>query len=115
MSGLRVTKILAMPILLLSLASCSAFEGRETTGQYVDDATITTKVKEAFVGDPQVKAMQVNVETMQGVVQLSGFVDSTAAEQRAVSLAQDVKGVKSVKDNIIVRAHHRKSSSSDTQ
>jgi osmotically-inducible protein OsmY len=80
------------------------FEGRETTGQYVDDTTITAKVKEAFVADPQVKAMQVNVETMQGVVQLSGFVDSPNIERRAVRLAGQVKGVKSVKDTIIVRA-----------
>ena len=79
------------------------FQGRETTGQYVDDTTITSKVKESFVADKYVKASQVNVETMQGVVQLSGFVDSTSTEQRAVQLAQQVSGVKSVKDNITVR------------
>jgi len=97
-------KILALPVLVLSLAACSMFEGRETAGQYVDDTTITAKVKEAFVADPKVKAMQVNVETMQGVVQLSGFVDSSRTEQRAVDLAQKVNGVKSVNDAIIVRA-----------
>ena len=93
-----------MPILMLALASCSMFEGRETAGQYVDDTTITTKVKDAFVADPHVQAMQVNVETMQGVVQLSGFVDSTAMEHRAVRLAQGVSGVKSVQDNMTVRS-----------
>jgi osmotically-inducible protein OsmY len=90
-------------IFVLSLASCAMFQGRETAGQYVDDATITTKVKDAFIADPVVKASQVSVETMQGVVQLSGFVDSSNSEQRAVQLAQQVKGVKSVKDDIIVR------------
>jgi len=105
MSRLReFSKTMILPVFILSLAACSMFEGRETAGQYVDDTTITTKVKEAFVADPQVKAMQVNVETMQGVVQLSGFVDSSSSEQRAVTLAGQVRGVKSVKDNIVVRA-----------
>ncbi len=99
-------KTLLAALFLVSLASCSAFEGRETTGQYVDDATITTKVKDAFIADPKVSAMQVNVETMQGVVQLSGFVDSPAIEQRAVDLAHQVRGVKSVQDDITVRAPH---------
>jgi osmotically-inducible protein OsmY len=96
-------KTVCIAVLALSLGACSLFQGRETTGQYVDDTTITSKVKEAFIADKQVKATQVNVETMQGVVQLSGFVDSTASEQRAVQLAQQVSGVKSVKDNITVR------------
>ncbi len=61
-------------------------------------------MKEAYVADPQVSSMQVNVETMQGVVQLSGFASSPAIEQRAVQLAQNVHGVKAVKDNIIVKA-----------
>jgi osmotically-inducible protein OsmY len=90
-------------IFFLLLASCSLFSGRETTGQYVDDSTITTKIKEAFVSDPQVKASQINVETMQGVVQLSGFVDSPKSEARAVELAHQVHGVTSVKDNILIR------------
>ncbi len=68
---------------MLSLGACSMFEGRETTGQYVDDTTITAKVKEAFIADPVVKAMQVNVETMQGTVQLSGFVDSTRVRAKS--------------------------------
>jgi osmotically-inducible protein OsmY len=55
------------------------------------------------VADPKASAMQINVETMQGVVQLSGFVDSRAAENRAVMLAEQVRGVKHVRDNIVVR------------
>src|SRR5271163_1558770 len=101
----HLKRMLVVPVLVLGLAACAMFEGRESAGQYVDDATITSKVKEAFVADPHVQAMQVNVETMQGVVQLSGFVDSAKTEQRAVQLAQQVKGVKSVSDTIIVRAH----------
>ena len=79
-------------------------EGRETGGQYADDTVITSKVKEAFLADPKVKTMEVNVETMQGVVQLSGFVDSSAMEHRAVRLAQGISGVKSVQDNMTVRS-----------
>lgn len=94
----------ALTLLFLSLASCAMFQGRETAGQYVDDATITTKVKEAYVADKSISATQINVETMQGVVQLSGFVDSTGTEQHAVDIARNVRGVKSVKDDIIVRS-----------
>ena len=96
---------LLLPILLVSLGACSLFQGRESTSQYVDDSTITTKVKAAFVGDSSVSAVQINVETMQGVVQLSGFADSAGTEAKAVQLAQNVDGVKAVKDNIIVKAH----------
>ena len=89
--------------LAASVAACSAISGRETTGEYVDDATITTKVKAAIFDDPSLKVLQVNVETFQNVVQLSGFVDSTQSENRAVELARNVSGVRSVKDDIIVR------------
>ena len=100
------TKSFLTGLLLLSLASCSMFQGRETAGEYVDDATITTQVKAAFVADKQVSAMQVNVETMQGVVQLSGFVHSKDSELRALQLASKVKGVKAVKDNIVVNPNN---------
>ena len=86
------------------MASCAAIEGRETAGQYVDDATITASVKKAFIADAKIKSMQISVETMQGVVQLSGFVDSATTESRAVELASHVNGVTSVKDSIVVRA-----------
>jgi osmotically-inducible protein OsmY len=97
-----VKKTLVASVFLLSLASCAAIEGQETAGEYVDDATITTKVKAAFVADPKVKSFQVHVETMDGVVQLSGFVDSLESEKRAVELAAKVHGVESVKDNMVI-------------
>lgn len=86
-----------------SLAACSAIEGRETAGQYVDDSTITTKVKAAIVNDEGLKGMQINVETMQGVVQLSGFVDTAQQAAQAASDARAVEGVKSVRNSIVVR------------
>lgn len=89
--------------LLVSLAACAPTPTREGTGEYVDDSVITGKVKAAFAADPTVKATQVKVETFKGTVQLSGFVDSREAAQKAVELAQSVKGVKSVKNDTVIR------------
>src|ERR1700712_2019020 len=89
--------------LLVSLAACAPTPTREGTGEYVDDSVITTKVKAVFAADSTVKATQVNVETFKGTVQLSGFVDSRESAQKAVELARGVKGVKSVKNDIVVR------------
>jgi osmotically-inducible protein OsmY len=90
--------------LMLALAACAPTKTSEGTGEYVDDSVITTKVKAAFAEDPTVKATEVKVETFKGTVQLSGFVDSREAEHRAVELAHQVKGVKSVKDDMVLRA-----------
>lgn len=89
--------------LLVSLAACAPTPTREGTGEYVDDSVITTKVKAAFAADPTVKAIQVKVETFKGTVQLSGFVDSRDSAQKAVELARGVKGVKSVKNDMVIR------------
>ncbi len=90
-------------VLATSLAACSAIEGRETAGQYVDDTTITTKVKAAIVNYEGLKGMQINVETMDGVVQLSGFVDNSQQASQAANDARSVTGVKSVRNSIVVR------------
>lgn len=89
--------------LATSLAACSAIQGRETAGQYVDDTTITTKVKAAILNDQGLKGMQINVETMEGVVQLSGFVDTPQQAAQAAADARSVTGVKSVRNSIVVR------------
>jgi hyperosmotically inducible protein len=86
-----------------STKSTQSSKGHETVGEYVDDATITTKVKAALAKDPDVKAYQVNVETYKGVVQLSGFVDSEANIRRASQVAQGVSGVRSVKNDVRVK------------
>lgn len=75
----------------------------ETAGQYVDDATITAKVKSAILADPQLKVMDIGVKTNKGAVELNGSVDSTQQKTRAVKLAQGVSGVQSVEDNLTVR------------
>jgi hyperosmotically inducible protein len=100
-NGLR-SALMALA-LITSLAACSVTSGRETVGEYVDDATITTKVKAAMFDEPSLKVMQIGVETMQDVVQLSGFVDSAQTKARAGELARSVKGVREVKNDLVVR------------
>jgi hyperosmotically inducible protein len=85
-----------------SVTGCAVTSGQESTGQYVDDATITTRVKTRFAKDPTVSAMRIGVETMQGVVQLSGFAKNQAERDQAGQLASSVSGVKEVKNNIQV-------------
>lgn len=82
---------------------CAATPTKESTGEFVDDSSITVKVKAAFVKDPVVKAIEVTVETFKGVVQLSGFVNTTAEKAQAGRLAAAVKGVTDVKNNIVVK------------
>lgn len=87
----------------VALPACSAVEGRQTPGQYVDDAGIATKVRTAIVADPQLKLRQIDVNVMDKVVQLSGFVDSPQEKSRAADVAKRVDGVRSVKNDIVVR------------
>ena len=100
-SGRR--QFLAGLALATTLAACSAVQGRETAGEYADDTSITTRVKADILKDEGLKGHQINVETMQGVVQLSGFVDSPQQAARAAEIARGVSGVKSVRNSIIVR------------
>ena len=72
-------------------------------GRVVDDSVITGKVKAALVADPTTKAHEINVETFKGVVQLSGFVDTSEARSRATQVAQQVEGVKNVKNDLELR------------
>lgn len=84
--------------------SCVGTPTRESTGEYVDDTSITTRVKVALVRDRQVRAGQVRVTTFKGVVQLSGFVDTAAEKQRAATVAGGVAGVKNVLNDITVKS-----------
>ena len=89
---------------LISLQSgCAATPTKESTGEFVDDSTLTAKVKAAFIHDEFVKSSDISVETFKGVVQLSGFVDNSAQKYRAGEVAAGVKGVRDVKNNITVK------------
>ena len=91
--------------LLTSFAGCSSSssKSKETPGQYVDDSIITTKVKSAIFDEPTLKSMQISVKTHQGVVQLSGFVDSADAVTKAGEVAEKVDNVASVENDLIVK------------
>ncbi len=87
-------------LLLVTAVGCASTAKQEGTGEYVDDSVITTKVKAAIFEDAAVKSSEVSVETFKGVVQLSGFISSQAAMNRAVEVARKVGGVKSVKNDM---------------
>jgi osmotically-inducible protein OsmY len=93
----------AVALAAASLAGCSETPTRESTGQYVDDAAITTKVKAALVKDQSLAGFQIGVETYKNIVQLSGFVDSPRRAERAQEVAVGVEGVRSVRNNLIVK------------
>jgi osmotically-inducible protein OsmY len=91
-------------IALLTASGCSVMRGQETAGTDVDDTAITTRVKAKFAEDKTVSAMAINVETLRGMVQLSGFAKSTDEKMSAERLARSVNGVTSVKNDIVVRS-----------
>ncbi len=87
-------------VLLVSVVGCASTPKHEGTGQYMDDAVITTKVKAAIFNEPTLKSTEINVETYKGTVQLSGFVNSRADMNKAVEVARKVEGVVAVKDKM---------------
>ena len=96
----RKLATLAGVLLIASGLGCASTAKQEGTGEYVDDTVITGKVKAAIFAEPTLKSAEINVETFKGVVQLSGFVSSAAAESKALQVARGVAGVKSVKDDM---------------
>ena len=89
-----------LALVLASVLGCAGGPQKESTGEYITDSWITTKVKAALAEDPDVKAREVNVETFKGVVQLSGFVISQAAMNQAVYRARNIQGVTDVKNDM---------------
>ena len=83
--------------------STASTSKKESPGEYVDDAVITTKVKAAVLEEPSLKSAEINVETFKGIVQLTGFVTSRANINKAAEIAKGVKGVKSVKNDMILK------------
>ena len=96
-----LASLAAVPVVFTT--GCAVTQGRESAGRYVDDKTITAKVKTDLYKDPTVKGTQVNVTTFQGTVQLSGFVENQAQKDRAGEIAQQVKGVQSVRNDLVVQ------------
>ncbi len=90
-------------LLAFTAAGCAVTREQSTVGQYVDDTTITTRVKTKFAEDSTVSAMAIPVETLKGVVPLSGFAKSGAERTKAEELARGTPGVTSVRNDIVVR------------
>jgi osmotically-inducible protein OsmY len=99
----RMFKFLMCIWLITSFLGCAATQKHESTGQYIDDSVITTKVKAAILDEPSLKVFQISVKTYQGVVQLSGFVDSAQSAKKAGEVAGRVEGVKEVKNDLVVK------------
>ncbi|PZP28675.1 MAG: transporter [Roseateles depolymerans] len=88
---------------LLATTGCAVVRDQETVGAYVDDATLTTRVKAKFASNEEVSAMAIQVETLKGTVQLSGFAKSANERDMAEKLARGTPGVVAVHNNIVVR------------
>jgi osmotically-inducible protein OsmY len=102
----QITKYLSaffVAITLTSVVGCASTAKTEGTGEYFDDTALTSKVKAAVFNEPSLKSAEINVETFKGVVQLSGFVTSQAAANKAVEVARGVSGVKSVSNKMQVK------------
>jgi len=100
---MKYLSALFLAVSLVTAAGCSSTPKQEGTGEYIDDSVITTKVKAAILDEPTLKVAEINVETFKGVVQLSGFVSSQAAANKAVEVARGVRGVKSVKNDMRIK------------
>jgi osmotically-inducible protein OsmY len=100
----RYATLAVVIVLLTAFAAHAEDPVKRQTGEYIDDKLVTTKVKAALLNDPEVKGLQVNVETFNGVVQLSGFVDTPEQIPRATEVAKGVEGVKSVKNDLNLRS-----------
>lgn len=93
----------AMTFAVATTTGCKSTDQSRSTGQYIDDKAITSRVKSALFADPNVSGFQVDVDTFDGVVQLNGFVDTPTQKGRAEEIARTVPGVREVKNNLSIR------------
>jgi osmotically-inducible protein OsmY len=100
---IRFVGYFVLLVLMATFAACASTSKQESTGEYIDDSVITTKVKSLLAADNFLKSFQISVETYKGTVQLSGFVGSEKAVDKAGEIARGVKGVKSVKNDLIMK------------
>lgn len=103
MNSISRISVLVAAVALTALAGCASTQKQESTGQYIDDTAITASVKAAIFNEPTLKSAEINVETFKGRVQLSGFVSSRANIDTAVVVAQGVRGVASVANDMRIK------------
>jgi len=96
-------RFLLLLVMIVTVAACTSTRTQSSTGEYVDDSVITTKVKSLLAADDLLKSFKISVETYKGTVQLSGFVNSQKAVDKAGEITKTVKGVTSIKNNLIVK------------
>jgi osmotically-inducible protein OsmY len=98
-----VVRFLVVIMMIVAFVACASTPKKEGTGEYIDDSVITTKIKTQLAADDFLKSFQIRVDSRKGVVQLSGFVDSQNLIDKAGEVAQGIEGVKSVKNDLIVK------------
>lgn len=105
-ASLRKFGIAAVAITTLFSAGCGVFRGHESPSAYVDDSSVTARIKTALIKSPDVKASEIDVHTYRGVVTLDGVVDNEQMLQRAEKIARDTPGVASVRSTLQVARTH---------
>ena len=98
-----VIRFLVVLMMIAAFMACASTPKQESTGEYIDDSVITAKIKTQLANDDFLKSFQISVESRKGIVQLSGFVDSQIAVDKAGQIARGVEGVKSVRNDLIVK------------
>lgn len=100
-----ITRYAAVAAIAVSLAAsgCNVFRGQSTPGEYVDDVAITTKVKAELLDSGKVEGLDVNVDSMNGKVTLTGWADTQAERTTAGTIARSVDGVKSVDNQLKIK------------
>jgi hyperosmotically inducible protein len=98
-----IRRAVVVVALAASMSACSVARNQETVGSYVDDSLITTDIKSKMAADKDVAATSISVETLNGVTQLSGFAKSQLEKERAAEIARQAKGVRAVRNDIVVR------------
>lgn len=93
----------AAAISVIGTTGCAVVRDQQTVGSYIDDTTLTTRVKTKFAEDPVVSAMSIKVETLKGLVQLSGFAKNGEEKMKAETLAKNTSGVTGVRNDIVIR------------
>lgn len=105
MKSYKIISSIFIAAMLAVTMGCASETKKSTTGEYIDDSVITTKVKAAIFNEPTLKSAEINVETFKGAVQLSGFVNSQTDINKAVSITRSVNGVTSVKNDMRLKAN----------
>jgi osmotically-inducible protein OsmY len=99
----KLAGFLSVGLVAVMLSACAGGPERQSTGEYIDSAAITTRVNTAIARAEDLSVFKINVDTYRNIVQLSGFVDNESQRKRAEEIARNVDGVKEVRNNLQLR------------